>query len=252
MNRPRKHYDNKPLVEALFELFIEPEQNSAWSVASLETLNQILPAYAFHEERLQDLSMQVQFVEGRIPPVSQIARERIRRWDAEREKAVQFGPHMCCLNVLAGAYTHYSDHKAAIEGVFRFFLEQAVPSRLSWIGQRYINNIQIPLEDRDVASYFEIYPRLPAGLAGGHRPLAVQLKTTDFPGGEVVVNLSLQSTSELSANYFLDVYARSNVPVPPVLESVMHWHDAAHEAVRESFEISVSQKCKTDILKERQ
>lgn len=244
-------YDQKPLVEAVFELFAEPDVQTSWGAGSFARTGSALPEYASHEEHLRDIGISLQMVDAAIQPTTYEPRERIRRWDASRQKAVQFGPHMCAHNVLSSAYTQFGDHKATIAQVMRCYLDEAKPERLGWIGQRYINVIKVPADDRDVATYFEIYPRLPAELSGGHRQLAVQLQTVEFKNGVAMVNLSLQKLDDVDAAYLLDIYARSSGVVPTDVDALLNWHVEAHEAVWESFQLSVSEKSKTDLFKER-
>jgi uncharacterized protein (TIGR04255 family) len=138
-----------------------------------------------------------------------------------------------------------------VRDVLRAYLEEARPQRIGWIGQRYINLIKIPATEIDVVKYFEIYPRLPAPLSGGHRPIAIQVQTLDFKNGSVTVNLTFQGIQEQDAHYVLDVYARSSSDVPVDAEALLRWHEAAHVAVSDSFELSVSDKSRAELFKER-
>jgi uncharacterized protein (TIGR04255 family) len=246
-----QQYDQQPLVEAVFELFTQPEAWTSWGAGSFAHIATALPEYAFHEEHIRDIGIRLQLVESSLQPTAHQPQERVRRWNATRQKAVQFGSHMCAHNVLSSAYTHFDDHKATIADVMRCFLDEAKPERLGWIGQRYINSINIPADDREVAKYFEIYPQLPASLAGGHRQLAVQIQTVEFKNGVAMVNLSLQKLDDVDATYLLDIYARSSGDVPADVDALLRWQADAHEAVWASFQLSVSEKSKKDLFKER-
>jgi uncharacterized protein (TIGR04255 family) len=248
----RPHLDQQPLVEAIFELFAEPSSESRWgSSVDLKAIETALPEYAFHEERLRDLGVHVQFRGGKVQSNLHNPRLRIRRWDEPRQQAVQFGAHMCAHNVLSGAYTTFDDHREVIGRVFRCYLERAEPSQLAWVGQRYINAIQLPADEHDVASYFALYPQLPESLAGGHRELAVQVRTVDFKNGHALVNLSLKGVEGGVATYILDIYARSSGPPPGDPDALLSWQVDAHDAVWKSFELSVTAKSREQLFKER-
>lgn len=248
-----QHYDRQPLVEAVFELFAQPDPSSTWPPSLVANAKASFPDYQFHEERLRDLGVRLQVTDQVLKQAPLEARDRVRLWDSAHHRAIQFGPHMCAHNVLASAYTHFDDHRRAIGDVFRFYLDHVGPEGIAWIGQRYINVVRTPLNDHDVAQYFEIYPRLPQRLAGGHRPLAVQIETVKLKRGTgtAMVNLSLQSTTQHEAIYVLDIYARSSGEVPRDVDALLSWQTEAHEAVWTSFDLSVSEKCKKELFKER-
>jgi len=246
-----KHYDRQPLIEAIFELFAAPEVNTAWAAGSLACVAMALPEYSSHEEHIRDVGIKLDVgPEGTLRPSALQPRERVRRWDAPRQKAVQFGSHMCAHNVLSAAYTHFEDHKETIGRVLRCYLSEARPERLAWIGQRYINLVKLP-EAGSAAEYFEIYPKLPDRLAGRHRPLAVQVATVEFKNGSAMVNLSFQAIEAGTANYLLDIYARSTGELPIDADALLRWQVEAHEAIYESFQLSASAKSKLDLFKER-
>jgi uncharacterized protein (TIGR04255 family) len=247
--RDRKHYDAPPLVEAVFELFADPTAVTAWEKVPVERVRSRLEEYAGDEQQLQDvLSFEVgpNGITSNVNP----AAHRVRLWNVAHTKAVQFGTQMCAHNVLAAAYLHFEDHLESIQNVFATFLDEARPQNLYWLGQRYINQITIPVSDLDVASYFQIYPQLPAGLVAGHRPIAVQLETSTWETGTAIVNLSFRSVNNESALYVLDIYARSKDQLPHDAQALINWQMRAHDAISESFELSITDKCRR-LFKER-
>ena len=253
-HRVSKHheYRRQPIIEVVFELFaaMEPGTDSAWSHLSLPRITEHFPEFAFHEERLRDFGLDFQVgPDGLLKRTTHEPRERVRRWDEVRTQAIQFGPHMCAHNVLGAAYKHFPDHVPTIQRVLRAYLAEAKPDSLAWVGQRYVNRIRLPLAETDIASYFEIYPRLPAEF-GGHRPLSIQLQTAAFRNGQVTVNLKFQEADDEHATYILDVYARSDDGPSRDADALINWHIEAHKAVSDSFELSVSQRSKTELFKE--
>ncbi len=237
-------YRSQPLVEAVFELFAPADEQTSWNVSSPERVRADLPEYSWHEEHLRDIGIQLEVQKGSLLPLQSPTRERVRRWDKQRNRAVQFGSHMCAYNILAAAYTHFREHRGDVRRVFDLYIGEARPARLGWTGQRYINVVKIPINEPGVSDYFEIYPRLPDSLSGGHRPLAVQVQTVEFRDGKAMVNLSLQGKDECHAIYLLDIYARSDRAIPIEVDALMSWQTDAHEAIWQSFDLSVSEKAK--------
>lgn len=130
---------------------------------------------------MRDIGIQFQVgPEGAIAKQHE-PRTRIRRWDQAKQKAVQFGSHMCAFNVLGPAYTRFEDQLDTIKRVVQAYLEEARPSKIEWIGQRFINAIELPIEISNISTYFPIYPQLPLSL-NVHRPLALQIQTSNTNG----------------------------------------------------------------------
>ena len=245
----RPEYKNKPLVEAIYELFADVDTLTAWNSKSFASVSAKLPEYTSHEEHLKDIGIQLQVgPDGIFKPKPYAPRDRIRRWDVERLQAVQFGANMCAYNVMGPAYTHFQNHVTSLRDVIHCYLEEARPERLAWVGQRYINAIRIPIDEIDVASYFSIYPKLPPNLVG-HRPLAIQVQTATLGASQVIVDLSLQQTDDLVAVYTLDIYARSAGEVPVELNALINWHRETHEAVHDAFELSISERSREELFK---
>jgi uncharacterized protein (TIGR04255 family) len=251
--RKRRKFDAPPLLEAVFELFAGSEARVAWTPASFQQLSGRFSEYSAREERLTDVGIQLRAnPDGTIVHVPQVPQVRMRYWDASGHRAVQFGAGMAAHNVLKDVYGHFEDHLETIRRVFRAYVEVARPSALERLGQRYINLVRVPASELSVADYFEIYPKLPDGLAGGHRPLSVQVHTRDFKSGAVQVGLSLRSVDEKKgeALYVVDVYARSTSPVPVDADALVNWQVAAHDAVAESFDLAVSEKARRELFQE--
>lgn len=239
----RAYYERKPLREAVFELFADGESAKAWSAQSFVRVFEQLPGYVHHEEQLRDVGIDVQMSADGAVANQRTPQARVRRWDQARQKAVQFGQHMCALNVLGDAYTRFEDQLDTIRLVIHAYLEEARPSKIGWIGQRYINAIKLPISELDVSAYFAIYPHLPSSL-NGHRPLAVQIQTAAEKTGNVFVNLSLETTDDIEATYMLDIYARSEFDVPNDVDALTNWHRSIHDRVHEAFQLSVSDRCR--------
>ena len=65
-----------------------------------------------------------------------------------------------------------------------------------------------------------------------------------FDGGEAALNLTFQGQENDQAVYFLDIYARSTVPLNPVAGELRVWQERAHESVGRAFEAAVTAKAR--------
>lgn len=241
-------YRSPPLIEAVFELFIDGT-GSDWSPRSFERARKHFLDFSGQEERLEPYNIQMRVGPGKnFSHDFQAAPQRLRWWDTARQRAVQFGSNMCAYNVLPQAYGHFDDHLDTLRAVFSFFLEEARPSSVTWIGQRYINLIKVPAGADDVSVYFDIYPRFPAPLNLGHRPFSLQAQVVDFEQGNVQIGLHLQELARETANYVLDVYARSNGPVASATNDLVDWQRIAHKRVSETFELCISNRSRDELF----
>lgn len=247
MTPPGNDYLSPPLVEAVFELFIEPA-SALWSNATFERAREQFSDFSGQEESLEPYDVTMQVGPGRnFSHGVQSGPHRIRRWDTKRQRAIQFSSQMCAYNVLPQAYGHFEQHIDTLTQVFTFFLEEAKPSKIWWVGQRYINLIKIPSQTDDVSSYFAIYPRFPEPLNRGHRPFSLQAQTAEFQRGSVQMGLHLQANNGDTVNYLLDIYASGEV-VTPDLNELIDWQRSAHEQVSASFELCISDRSRDELF----
>src|SRR5579884_1632758 len=203
----RRHYDEPPLEEAIFELFAWP--SVPWTPLLAAELGARLPAYSGKSEDLEDLTVYFQLGPGKslaqgVSPGAQ----RKRLWTPDATRAAQFGAEMCTHNVRR-PYGHFEDHLGPMREVFAAYLAVTMPQRLAWVGQRYLNIVRLPRESFPSA-YFQMYPHLPDALPQGHRPFAVQVETVKFEHGSAIVNVALLELTLDAAVYTIDVYARSD------------------------------------------
>lgn len=243
MAAPGKHYDEPPLEEAIFELFVAPSM--PWTHDLVHQLTQRLPSYNGPQENLEDFNLFMQFGPGRaVSQGMQTGAQRTRLWNQASTRAVQFGIEMATHNVRR-PYGHFEDHLSAIRELYEAYLDVTKPERLAWVGQRYLNVMRLPL-DAAPSQFFEVYPRLPHGLPDEHRPFAVQVETAKFEHGSVVVNLALMEVSQGSrlATYTIDVYARSSDSVALEVGALMAWQERAHLYIGQSFEMTITDEAR--------
>ncbi len=234
--RPERHYDAPPLAEAVFELFAEP------SVAGLD-VDAFFGRFEHFSAERQDwrnavVAMEVR--DGRL--VSQSFREAAtgqRRWNSDRTRGVLVGPGVVAYNVLP-PYGHFVDHEPTLRDLIAAYVETAKPKALQWAGHRYINRVKAP-SATSPKDLFAIYPGLPDDLAAEHPPFSIQVEAARFDGGVVGASLGLAQRTDGEATYVLDVYARSTQPLHGAgLDELGGWHQRAHAAVVEAFEMSIT------------
>lgn len=225
-----------PLREALFELAATPGDDQ-WTPEAASRVFSKFPSFA-DEEKSTDFSIVFQGTpDGPIAmPVTPLW--RVKRWADNKQRLIQLVANMCVYNVLGPAYEHFENETQTLSDVIDAYVETARPTKIGWIGQRYINAVRVPTPD--VASYFTIFPTLPEHES--HRPFALQVQLVEDKNSTVVTNLSLEHAAGSEANYVLDIYARS-VGEPPIdVSAIKQWHSATHEHVRRVFSMTTTPK----------
>lgn len=227
-----------PLVEAIFEAQVA--QSPGWSQLSQATLKGKLQGeFGGPEEVLEPVGVQFSLSDKGIAQQMERHPPRLRLWTKNRGQMFQFDERMCAYNLM-GDYTHFEDHAERLRELLETYLAEARPLAVDWLGQRYINRVELPATGVNPSDVFSIYPRLPQ--AAEHRPFAMQVVFDSSEDGDVVVGLNFQGLQGDKALYFLDFYIRSKVAFPPDAGAIVAWHARAHQPVRRAFSMAFQQQ----------
>lgn len=237
----RPHFDAPPLVEAVFDCFVDLGD----AAPVIEDLDRdFFRSFPVYEGKKQDWrSFEARFEVQRGQPVGQsIAMHPagVRRWNKEHTRAVLVGPGVLAFNVLP-PYGEFEDHAPQLRALLDGYFATVKPPRIDWLGHRYINQVELLLTDNETAAdLFSLYPAALHAQASLHRPLTVQVESSQFPNGVVVTTFALSALNAEKAIYSLDVYARTTGPVRTSPAEIMDWHSVAHDAVVNAFLASIT------------
>ncbi len=182
MPRIKKRYDAPPITEALYEVFVHPRTDLVWDAEVARSLRDAVDeGFAGQEEQLQKTEMQFEFAKDAIQHEVRKSPPRFRWWHREEHRAIQAGANMCAHNVLP-PYTEYESYVPATARLFELYLERTDPQGIDWVGQRYINEIRVPL-DIAPTEFFGIYPPISERVGQSHPNLALQVETATFDAG---------------------------------------------------------------------
>lgn len=236
MSEPLQPLIQVPLIEAVFEIFVQPtpdiEQQQQQQRALLERFKQELDGRVemFPVPHLQLMASQPTQLS-----LNTHVQTRTRLWNRTEECLVQFDSTMMSYNILGNGYQSYALHRAQLLGHLRQYQELVAPKQILYLGQRYINRVSLGQNERP-EEIFSIYPRIPESMSSPHRTFAMQLQVDNLGGtGQVTVGLVYQGARDKQHLYVLDIYARSN----PDIADWSTWHDAAHDAIRRVFELAI-------------
>jgi uncharacterized protein (TIGR04255 family) len=245
-NPKTPEFGEPPLIEAVFDLFVEPSHELDKAV--VDRFFEAFPELTGEVEELRQFGMMMQ-VKGGRPAAQAMSSEDsgTRRWNEGRSRGVLFGPAVLAVNLLhkpGAPYGHFEEHAPWLQKIIERFYEIAKPKRVLWAGHRYINQVPIELaEGVTGADLFALYPALPAEHAKTHPGVAVQVEAGRFSGGVVVANLALAVKNIKQAVYSLDIYAKTEGPVPEV-QGLMDWHHNAHRQVVDTFLSSITERAR--------
>lgn len=241
MSVKRPQFDAPPLIEAVFDCFVEP--GDATELSAVEgPFFALFPDYKPEtRQEWHQFSSRVDFRDGK-PFASPIDTRLagVRRWNADGNRGVLVGPGVLALNIKP-PYGHFEDHVPHLRDLVHAFITVVAPKRIQWLGHRYINQLELELEEGiDPGALLSLYPQLSKGRALTHPPLTVQLESGRFDGGSVVTTLALAAKTPQKVIYSLDIYARTSADIELAASSVAGWHAVAHAAIMDAFLESIT------------
>lgn len=238
-----RKYKNPPLVEAVCEFRLTPDTPWDLTIPGL-FYEKVKETFTQREQRIVE---EVEVTQGPQGLQQQIrTTERIVLFTKDKKMLVQLGPRLLVVDVLK-PYPTWQGFKPRIEMAWEGLQDIVDVRGLQRIGLRYINRIELPAQDVELAAFFDFYPfigkRLPQNMvsfiAGGEFPYAegrdrcrVQLAPAPDSSKE-------KRAFMLDIDYFL---AR---PRAVEVSDVLGWVEEAHGRVEEIFE-----GCITDRLRE--
>lgn len=249
MNRAtvRRWYGDPALVEAIFE--IKPEHTGDMRRARLDApaMEQMAARLRGFDHRTERLELHAPTSRYGLPPSQHQTSDgadsyRTCLWNEEQSRCVQFGGGLCAFNVLT-PYGHYEDHVPLLRRVFQTYLEAAALDAGVRCAHRYLNVFGLkPFERPD--ELFSFYPPLPQALIQKHVAVSLRIEAVSFRGGVCTVRLWRHAVDELEVCYRMEVEAQSTASVKPSTEAILQWHQIAHDAVNQAFDMSITPACR--------
>jgi uncharacterized protein (TIGR04255 family) len=238
-------YRSAPLVEAVFEF--SPEGGTL-SEDAAQRIRARFADYTGATDKIRTIvgAFRVDAEAGQVtnvpPPPSA---HRVRQWNSDRSRMVQFGADLCAFNALP-SYTTFDDYTADMKRLVEAYASEVGSDRTQFLGQRYVNRITIP--DDDPGRYFSVYP---GGENPGRKPgpFLIQMEVEQIAGGgQAVMTLAYeQALPDRGHVYLLDLYAHvgENSGIPFRWEEASSWQCRAHDAIERAFEFPLTPLCRS-------
>jgi uncharacterized protein (TIGR04255 family) len=231
-------YRNAPLVEAIFEF--APE-GARLSDEGAQRILAVFGDYTGLKEDLRPMVAEFHVPSGHFSSAPGVP--RLRQWNQERSRMVQFGADLCAFNALP-KYTTFEDYVPDMERLVTTYQSQIGSERTSYLGHRYLNQIAIPNEDP--GRYFNLFPG-GAQPERRPRPFAIQMEVeTLTSGGNLMMTLAYQGQVDGAHRYLLDLYARvgQETAIPFRWEDMIAWQRTAHASIERAFEQPLTELCR--------
>lgn len=167
-------YAKAPIIEAVLDIQVEPMRDNAFDLAVAKFAERISPSFPTKQRiHRQGVSVAIEEDGSKAP---QVSHQQIREgWRFQaRSRVLQVRPAGFSYSHLP-PYTTWNNFRPEAEGLWDLFVESFDPKRLSRIGLRYINRINIPGDRFKVEDYFEVYPRLNESLVQNVTQLFMQV-----------------------------------------------------------------------------
>lgn len=244
---PDRSYRNPPVMEALCEIYFA---ESAWDDTA--------PG-AFYERVKNDFpkKQQKEIQEATItmgPEISSAGVQRLPSWmqflTKNGDQMIQVAENLLVVNQLL-PYRHFEDWEQVVYKAFTIYNEIAPPQRITRIGLRYINRIEIPGEKIAMEDFFTIYPKLPQSLGNIHGPFLVRVEVPQAEQGHTVFitfgTPDLSRPFEGKQTFMLDLYDRATQNESLDKTELKKEVQLAHENVVLAFEDSITDQLR-DLL----
>lgn len=239
-----RKYLNPPLIEALCEFQFTGEAWD-WTIPGLiyQEIQQDFPI----KRQAPTIEFEIQTSASEINQRTKGGPGKMQFVRADETALVQVGPHLLAINHLR-PYPHWSGFKPLILRMFDVYRRIAAPTGFKRVGVRYVNQIDIPEPEFELATYFEFGPRFPEPLCH-HQMKSVFLRVdllNESEVGHLLLTLgSAPQTLEKPASFILDLDFVTNPTVQVSPDGVEDWIEQAHNRIETAFEA-----CLTDELRQ--
>jgi uncharacterized protein (TIGR04255 family) len=171
--------------------------------------------------------------------------ERIMFFTEDRKMLVQVGPRLLVINALK-PYPHWEGFKPQIELAWEGLRATVEVQGLERIGLRYINHIELPAQNVELATYFDFYPSLGRNLPREVVSFLAGVELSYADGRDHCrVQLAPILGSGMKRLFMLDIDYFLVRPGAVAVADAVGWVEEAHSRVEEVFE-----GCITDSLRE--
>lgn len=235
----RRRYKNPPIEEALVEFRMAPGQE--WDLTIPGKLHEkVKDAYPGKPRQQKLLQASFQAVQGQ--PAGFAVQEgigRVQLIDAEAKKLLSLGPDVLSINVLR-PYDGWEHFKPRVERALRSYVEVSGAERVSRIGVRYINRVDLAAVAVDLATHFCCGPAVPPGLptrVGGFLNRAELVYEDDV---KLVVTFATIDAPAGSSAFLLDLDVIWEGSEPLGIDAALAKVDDLHEREAEAFEAHIT------------
>ena len=239
---PERSYRKPPVVEALCEIYFA---GSIWDDTIPGAFYERIK-HEFPKKQQREIQQaQITLGQGTASAGVQTLPPRIQFVSQSGNKMVQVAENLLVVNQLR-PYRHFEEWERAVYVALKEYKSAASPQRVSRIGIRYINRIEIPGTRVSMEDYFTIYPQLSKSLGNTHRSFLVRVEVPQADQGHTVL-ITFGSSEPPQAIgdkllFMLDLYDIAELNIPPNESEVRAQIRQAHGNVGRAFEDSITDR----------
>ena len=244
---PERSYRKPPVVEALCEIhFADSTWDDTIPGAFYERIKHEFP----RKQQREIQQAQITLGEGTASAGVQMLPPWIQFVSHSGNKMVQVAENLLVVNQLR-PYRHFDEWERAVYKALKEYKSAASPQRVSRIGIRYINRIEIPGTRVSMEDYFTIYPQLPASLGNTHRSFLVRVEVPQADQGHtVLITFGTSEPPQATGDkllFMLDLYDIAELNMRPDESELRAQIRQAHDNVVRAFEDSITNRLR-DLL----
>lgn len=236
-------YKNPPIVEAFCEIFfVGSEWDSTIPGSFYQRVRESYP----DKQELTRFGVTFQVApQGQVNAQGTPDKPLMRFYKRDKSQLIQLAENLLTVNQLK-PYCGYERFQSDIDKAIRVYIDVAAPKTVERIGLRYVNQINIPSNDFDLAEYLKLLPGVPEDVASAITGFTTRLSlVARHPQHQVYVTLSTAPPiSEGSATLILDLYDTVQMHNDANVESILKVVTEAHDNIGHVFEGVITGKAR--------
>lgn len=234
-------YPNAPIVEAVFDvkvsntIIINPTAFEKFAKTDL-------PEYPISTKRF---NVQVQISEkqgtGQVGRTANLLGYVFSNIQGNRK--VQFRLDGFSYNMLR-PYTNWEEFSSEAFAQLKKYIDLAKPNLVTRIGLRFINRIDLPLDDQKLSDYINYHPAIPAGLPQKLDKYFLQMQIPSHDGiSKALISQTFEQSRNGSVPFIIDIDVFQEERLK-ITESLVERFNTLRNLKNDIFEDLVTDNCK--------
>jgi uncharacterized protein (TIGR04255 family) len=240
---PTKKYKNPPLLEVICEFVFPNDGGIDFEKIDSSFTDRVKNEFPIRRER-KDKSYIIEKTDNDLDPKISRMPTLIQYVDSKENLMAQIGNNLLAVNHLK-PYNSWEDFSPIVLKNLNIYKECSNKLFIERVTFRYINKIEIPVEELKISDYFNYAITIPTGISNTIGNLMIQTENIYEENEILGVTLhTIPSQTKEKASFIFDISYTSANHNNIDFSKIHIWLNKAHKILNDVFEKSLSEKCK--------